>query len=92
MSLPPLLTVEESGKVARISRSAAYAAVAAGVFPSVRIGRTVRIPTHRLLAALGLEDVEVAAPAEPPAEESPAVPDGGVPAVPLRAVARGGGP
>lgn len=60
--LPLLLTVEEAAKVMRISRTGAYNAVAEGVVPAIRIGRTIRIPRDRLVATLGL--------AGPPAERS----------------------
>jgi excisionase family DNA binding protein len=52
--LPLLLTVEEAARVMRVSRNGAYNAVAEGVIPSIRIGRTIRIPRDALAAALGL--------------------------------------
>jgi excisionase family DNA binding protein len=52
--LPLLLTVEEAAQVMRLSRNGAYNAVADGVIPSIRIGRTIRIPRDALAAALGL--------------------------------------
>jgi excisionase family DNA binding protein len=52
--LPLLLTVEEAGKVMRISRTGAYDAVAEGALPAIRIGRTIRIPRDRLAEMLGL--------------------------------------
>jgi excisionase family DNA binding protein len=55
--LPDMLTVEEAAKVLRISRSRAYEAVAtfqrtAGEYglPSIRIGRSLRVPKRSLLA------------------------------------------
>ena len=56
-SLPDMLTVEEAAAVLRIGRSRAYEEVgvflrtggAAGV-PSIRIGRSVRVPKRALLA------------------------------------------
>jgi excisionase family DNA binding protein len=55
--LPDMLTVEDAAEVLRISRSRAYEAVEAfqrtngaeGV-PSIRIGRTFRVPEQSLLA------------------------------------------
>ena len=54
--LPLLLTVEEAAAVMRISRTGAYNAIAEGTVPSVRIGRSIRIPRDRLVAALALGD------------------------------------
>lgn len=48
--LPLMLTVEEAAEVLRIGRNSAYAAVADGAIPSVRIGRTIRIPRTGLMA------------------------------------------
>jgi excisionase family DNA binding protein len=39
----------------RVSRNGAYNAVAEGTVPSIRIGRTIRIPRDALAAMLGLE-------------------------------------
>jgi excisionase family DNA binding protein len=54
--LPDMLTVEEAAKVLRISRSRAYEAVAtfqrtggAEGLPSIRIGRSLRVPKGALL-------------------------------------------
>jgi excisionase family DNA binding protein len=47
--LPLVLTVEEFAAAMRISRNAAYAAIAANAVPGViRIGRTIRIPRSAL--------------------------------------------
>ena len=43
-----VLTVEEAGQLLRIGRSAAYEAVRRGQIPSLRIGRSVRVPRHAL--------------------------------------------
>lgn len=51
--LPPVLTVEEAAKVLRVSRGSAYESVRAGGIPSIRIGRTIRVPRHALLSMLG---------------------------------------
>ena len=54
--LPDMLRVEEAAKVLRIGRSAAYEGVGAFLstagatgIPSIRIGRSVRVPKHALL-------------------------------------------
>jgi excisionase family DNA binding protein len=51
----PALTVEEAADVLRIGRSAAYAAVKAGEIPSIKVGRSIRVPTFRLEQLLGLQ-------------------------------------
>lgn len=53
--LPAALTVDEAAGLLRISRSQVYRAARSGALPSLRVGRTVRIPTHRLLEILGVE-------------------------------------
>lgn len=53
--LPMVLTIEEVARTLRISRSAAYEAVRRGEIPSVRIGRTLRVPRHRILELIGGE-------------------------------------
>jgi excisionase family DNA binding protein len=47
-----VLTVEEAAALLRISRTAAYDAAKRGELPAVRIGRTLRVPRHALLALL----------------------------------------
>jgi excisionase family DNA binding protein len=47
------MTVEEAGEKLGISRSLAYAGVANGTIPSVRVGRRILVPTGALLAMLG---------------------------------------
>ena len=54
--MPPVLTVEEAAAALRIGRSAAYEAVRSGELPAVRIGRSIRVPRHRLEVLLGLEN------------------------------------
>ncbi|MBT9143405.1 MAG: putative DNA-binding proteinA [Syntrophomonadaceae bacterium] len=46
------LTVEEVAKLLRISRASAYESVRTGQIPSVRFGRTIRIPRCALLRLL----------------------------------------
>ena len=50
--LPLMLTVEEAAEVLRIGKNSAYAAVADGSVPSVRIGRVIRIPRDALASLL----------------------------------------
>jgi excisionase family DNA binding protein len=50
----PVLTVEQAAEILKVSRSAAYRAAQDGSIPTIRIGRTVRVPTAGLLALLGL--------------------------------------
>jgi len=52
--LPLLLTVEEAARLMRVSRNGAYNAVAEGTVPSIRIGRTIRIPRDALALTLGI--------------------------------------
>lgn len=72
--VPAVLTVEEAADLLRIGRSAAYAAVKAGDIPSIRVGRTLRVPRHRLEQLLGIPQYEssptVAAAGSSEAEES----------------------
>jgi excisionase family DNA binding protein len=51
--LPLMLTVREVAQILRIGRNEAYAAVADGSLPSVRIGRSIRIPRNSLGTLLG---------------------------------------
>lgn len=41
--IPIMMTVEEFGKLLRISRNTAYECVRSGEVPSVRVGRQIRI-------------------------------------------------
>ncbi|MPZ68787.1 MAG: helix-turn-helix domain-containing protein [Actinobacteria bacterium] len=49
---PVLLTVREAAKLMRIGRDMAYALVAEGSIPSIRLGRHIRIPRASLIAHL----------------------------------------
>ena len=51
--LPLLLTVDEAAEVLRIGCNGGYAAVANGSLPSVRIGRTIRVPRDALALLIG---------------------------------------
>jgi excisionase family DNA binding protein len=55
------VTVPEAGRMIGISRNAAYAAVARGDIPSIRIGRKVLVPRRRLLEMLGTASEEAPA-------------------------------
>jgi excisionase family DNA binding protein len=46
--LPEILTVPETAEALRIGRNAAYAAVARGELPAIRIGRRVLVPRAQL--------------------------------------------
>lgn len=50
---PLVLTVEETAAVLRIGRGAAYEAVRRGDIPSVRLGRSLRVPRRALDELLG---------------------------------------
>jgi hypothetical protein len=50
----PTCSVEELRKIFALSKNPAYEAVKRGDFPSVRIGRRIRIPTAPLRKMLGL--------------------------------------
>lgn len=56
MTQPLVLTVEEAAEALRIGRTAAYEAARRGDLPTVRIGRSLRVPRHQLEALLGLEN------------------------------------
>jgi excisionase family DNA binding protein len=51
--LPAVLTVEETADVLRIGRTAAYAAIRSGEIPCIKLGRSIRVPKHRLELLLG---------------------------------------
>lgn len=54
------LTVPEAGRLFGIGRDAAYAAVERDEIPSIRVGRTIRVPTHAALRQLGWSDEHIA--------------------------------
>jgi excisionase family DNA binding protein len=51
--LPRTMTVEEACSWLRWSRSKGYREAARGNLPTIRVGRTIRVPTQRLLEFLG---------------------------------------
>lgn len=46
------LTVEDAARLLGISRSMAYECVRSGEIPSIKLGTTIKVPRHRLLALL----------------------------------------
>lgn len=46
--LPPVLTVPEVARLLRIGRAAAYELANRKDFPTIRVGRTIRIPREAL--------------------------------------------
>ncbi|MDP8969080.1 MAG: helix-turn-helix domain-containing protein [Actinomycetota bacterium] len=82
--LPLMLTVEEAARVLRIGRNGAYAAVADGLLPAVRIGRRIRIPRAGLAMLLRPDPSDAPPPPNQtlwePADASPDVPPAGDPA------------
>jgi excisionase family DNA binding protein len=53
--LPPVITVEQAGRLFEMGRSASYEAAARGEIPTLRFGRRRLVPTARVLAMLGLD-------------------------------------
>lgn len=51
--VPVMLTVEEFGKLLRISRNTAYEYVRIGVVPSVKVGKQIRIFRDDVFALRG---------------------------------------
>lgn len=45
----PVLTVEETAKILRLSRGSTYNGVHAGEIPSIMIGGRILVPTRKLL-------------------------------------------
>ena len=79
-----LLKPAEVGYVAGLGKSKTYALIAAGVIPSVRIGKSVRVPADRLRR--WIEELQVNEQAPPRAEPSSSVAPPHVPgkrAIPL---------
>ncbi|HLK11090.1 MAG TPA: helix-turn-helix domain-containing protein [Candidatus Binatia bacterium] len=52
MAEPAVLTVEEVASELRLSRSATYGLIRAGILPSARIGRRYRVSRAALVAFL----------------------------------------
>jgi excisionase family DNA binding protein len=52
----PTVTVEETAALLGLSRNGAYNAVREGEIPSIRIGRSIRVPCNALRKMLGFEE------------------------------------
>jgi excisionase family DNA binding protein len=63
------LTVEETARLIGVSRGACYSAVRAGQSPSIKVGRRVLVPRHKLEALLGIENEDGPATADEAAED-----------------------
>jgi excisionase family DNA binding protein len=50
--LPAVLTVPEAAELLRIGRGAAYEAIRRGDIPSIRIGRSLRVPRCQIVELL----------------------------------------
>lgn len=48
------LSVPDGGALAGLGRDASYSAAERGELPTIRIGRSLRVPTYALLAQLGM--------------------------------------
>ena len=53
-----LLRITEAAKIAGIGRSLAYEFIQAGIWPSVKVGRLLRIPTRGLEKWIELREIE----------------------------------
>lgn len=51
----PTVSIEEAAQWLGLGRSAAYVAARKGEIPTLRFGRTLRVPTSRLRVMLGLD-------------------------------------
>lgn len=51
----PFIRPPQAAPILKVSVRAVYAAIERGEIPSVRVGRSVRIPTGQFLRAFGLE-------------------------------------
>ena len=51
----PTCSVEEYGRIFRLSKNPAHEAVKRGDIPSIRMGRLIRVPTAPLKIKLGLD-------------------------------------
>ncbi len=55
-SAEPTISVDRASRVLGLSDRATYAACERGDIPSIRVGRSVRIPTAQFLRKFGLTD------------------------------------
>jgi len=51
----PLITVEQAATYLGIGRAQCYAAVHRGEIPSLKLGRSIKVPVAALLALVGIE-------------------------------------
>ena len=51
----PLMTVAEAGAFFNLKRAAAYEAARRGVFPTIKAGRRIFVPTAAFRSLLGLD-------------------------------------
>jgi hypothetical protein len=56
----PTIDIPTAGRVLGIGRDAAYAAAARGEIPTLRLGRSLRVPVPKLLELLGVTSQEAA--------------------------------
>jgi excisionase family DNA binding protein len=60
MDRPMTISVEEAGKLLGVSRARAYQSAREGSIPTIRHGRRVAVPVHRLAAeCLGCEAADI---------------------------------
>lgn len=52
----PVITVPEAGLILGISRTTAFEAARRGEIPTIRVGRSLKVPTAKLRAILGMEN------------------------------------
>lgn len=62
---PPTMSVEDAAEMLGLSRSSGYRAAGRGEIPTLRFGRRLVVPTHLLLAMLGMEPRPDSAPSDP---------------------------
>lgn len=54
-TVEPTITVPRAAVIAGVGRRTGYDAVKRGEWPSIHVGRSIRIPTARFLQELGLD-------------------------------------
>lgn len=71
MREPLVLTVEQAAEALQIGRTCAYELARSGELPTVRLGRSLRVPRHQLEALIGLENGDGPAETGPSATSLP---------------------
>lgn len=61
-TFPPTISVERAAELLGISRSSGYRGIHSGEIPAIHIGGRIRVPTAKILAMLGLDQVQAANP------------------------------